>query len=89
MIVDHNKLRLFKRPEMKISDCLESEIAEAYEDDEFYYVLLKTSDPYANANYVINKKDHSISWTHFTDLIAANVFDATKVSPAELRRALT
>lgn len=89
MAVEYKQLRMIKRPEMTVNNILDAEISEAYEDESNYFILLKTSDPYANENYILNKKDHGISWVHFTDLIAADVFDeATEISPEELKRVL-
>lgn len=89
MSIKYSELRMFSRPEMTVRSLLKNNISEVYEDKERYYVLIKTSDQYANENYIINKDDNSISWVHFVDLIAAGIFDeATEISPEELKRAL-
>lgn len=87
MAVKHEELRMAERPESMLNSILSSEISEVMEDEKYYYVVLQSVDPYANENYVINKKNKHISWAHFTDFIVAGVFEEAKeITPEEFRR---
>lgn len=89
MAVNYEELRMFDRPESMINQILNGSISEVMEDDKYYYVILQSNDPYANENYVVNKKNKHVSWAHFTDFIVAGVFDEAKeITPEELKRAL-
>lgn len=87
MAMKYEELRMFDRPESMFNQILNSSISEVMEDDKYYYVILQSDDPYANENYVVNKKNKQVWWAHFTDFIAAGVFDEAKeITPEEFRK---
>lgn len=78
---------MFEQPDGTLNTILESVISDAFEDERYYYVVLKSDDPYVNSNYIINKKTKHVSWLESIIFSAVGVYDeATKITPDEFRK---
>jgi hypothetical protein len=69
-------------------DLIDKGIIAVWDYQNNYYVRVKLNDNYDNRIWIVNKKNHKVSWMAFTDFFEY-IDEAKEITPDEFIRAVT